>query len=163
MEDPMVLLSSPNTTHERYNRLQGLFNEFCAHIMNLIKEDNKFAIFAIEQSGNTLTVNFLDRKIEARFLFFIDDYGAQKGYIHCQLLSPTEGDEPILIGKFSFNGQGEASITTNNDDDQYTINDRKDAITILLNWATISVKEKLLTMGYIEHQKAPLRSAFCCR
>ena len=141
MEDPMVLLSNLKTTHERYNRLQGLYNEFCAQILNLRKEDDRLAILSIEQSGNTLTVNYLDRIIEANYLFSVDDNGGQKGYVYCQLLSPTKDNMPMLIEKFSFNGQGTTDISSKNDNDPYMINDHNDAVTILLNWASISVKE----------------------
>ena len=141
MEDPMVILANLTATNERYIRLQGLFNEFCAQILNLKKQDERLNLLAVEQSGNILTVEFLDRKMEASFLFFVDDNGGQKGYIHCQLLSLTEDGNPKLIEKFSFNGQGTTSISSNSENDPYVINDRKDAITIVLNWAAISVKE----------------------
>ena len=32
MEDPMVILANLNAIQERHNRLEGLFNEFCAQI-----------------------------------------------------------------------------------------------------------------------------------
>ena len=141
MEDPMIILANLNTIQERYGRLKNLFNEFCAQVLNLKNEDERLNILAIEQSDNILSIEFLDRKIVAEFSFLVDDNGGQKGYISCQLMSPTEDGNSKLIEKFSFNGQGNASLATSNEDDPYVINDRTDAISIVLNWAAISVKE----------------------
>ena len=141
MEDPMDILANLNSIKERYGRLQNLFNEFCAQIINLQKEDARLDLLEVEQSGNILSITFLDRKIVAKFSSSVDDNGGQKGYISCLLLSPTDDDKPKLIEKFSFNGQGNTNIETNNENDPYVINDRSDAIGIILNWAAISIKE----------------------
>ncbi|RLJ20913.1 hypothetical protein DJ030_06005 [bacterium endosymbiont of Escarpia laminata] len=94
MEDPMVILDNLNSIQERYGRLKNLFNEFCAQVLNLKKEDDRLNIIEVEQSDNVLLITFLDRKIEATFSFMVDDNGGQKGYINCQLLSQKEDEKP---------------------------------------------------------------------
>lgn len=141
MEDANVMLNNIISIHNRYSTLQGLFNEFCAQILNTVERDERLTILNINQSDNTLTIEFLDRKIQADFLSFVDDNGGQKGHIKCNLICPTENNEPKLIENISFNGQGATNIATNNDNDPYMINDHTDAIAILFNWVTISTKE----------------------
>ncbi len=143
MNDPIALLNNLTHIQERYKKLQDLFNVFCSEILNFKKDDDRFDILNIEQSENTLSVGFIDRRIEVKFLFFVGENSGRMGYIHCQLISPTEDGEPKIIERISFNGEGVTSFKSNvsHDDDPYIISNRRVAICILLRWVSLSVNE----------------------
>ena len=73
METAMVILDNLNASCERYERLQGRFNEFCAQILHVKEHDDRLNHYTFEQGGNKLTVTFLDRHIEANFMFSLND------------------------------------------------------------------------------------------
>lgn len=145
MEQTMTILATLNDTVERYNALQVKFNEFCAQILNTQKIDDRLSIFTAEQTENILLIGFLDRKIEVTYLFSTTDEGSRKGHIQCSLLSPTLNNEPLIIEKIGFNGTGTADIPAKDNGDKYEIQNREDAINILVNWISLSLNEKLLT------------------
>ena len=145
MEQAMVILGKLKTTLERYNKLQIRFNEFCSKISKTQKDDDRFSIFKVEQTDNVLHIEFLDRKIEVTYLFSITNEENKKGYIQCSLLSPTPNNEPLVIEKFSFNGEGVTDIPAKDNGDSYEIQNNEDAMNILVNWIYLSLNENLLT------------------
>jgi hypothetical protein len=140
MEDANSLLTTLINTQNRYNKLREVFKEFCAQILIASKDNPRLNMLAINKEGNTLKINYLDRKIEASFSFLIDESGNHKGNIICLLMPSTENEKPKEIDSFSYNLQGLSTIPSK-DDNAYIINDPVDAVTILLNWAYASVKE----------------------
>lgn len=142
MESANNLISDIANIKERYDRLLNRFNEFVAQILAVKGEDVRFNdIEIIDKGDNSINIRYLDRELIARFTFFINADGNRKGYVTCYKVSGYPKPEPIIIHSFNFTAQGETDLPPNNEGDPYELQDRVDAVNILLHWVRLSVNE----------------------
>ena len=141
MEPANDLIGKIVSAKDRYNNLLIRYNEFVAHITALRKKDDRLNDVVITRNtDNSVTIEFLDRELLAKFSFSINN-GNRIGSINCYLM-PIEPETMIRnIHSFTFTANGETNIPVPNENDPYEIHNHRDSVNILAHWLMESLNE----------------------
>lgn len=141
----MDLIQDIKNLDEEYTLRNNHFESLCKLIMRAKSEDdrnqvNNLTTLTVDVSDGELTIEYVDRVIRARHLFFADSEGEITSYILCHRDSVPPGGDSVEIEKIEFDEQGETDIAPKEDDQKYRLDNLADAVSIVTNWAVRSLR-----------------------
>ena len=129
---------------QRYDKLKTIFSTFAELATSHLVDDKcpvKGITFLPQLDNNYFDVCFAGKTVRFSFSIAEDSMGFVQGVVRCAYVRPDGKPLDEIIGEFSFNGHGETSLKTA-DDDPLCIELLPDTAEVVLRFLSDAVGKK---------------------